>query len=149
MSSEPLAHDSGDVSSQDLGALLLAVSGSVPYESVDWNAFHGRLAIQAELPLARLRYPRVGGDRVVAVVRPTTPIPIRRVVLVTVIRRTPKESVDAATQVVASATTSDAGGTRAAFESAVVGGAHASRIETVLMPSAAELLIPLGDGVAQ
>jgi hypothetical protein len=178
MSAQPLAHDSGDVSPWDLGTLLLAVSGPVPDENVNWSAFHTRLSIQAKLPLARLRHARVGGDRVVAVVRRTTPIPIRRrvtparsrpwwqhaaqwsrvtvgsalaasVVLVAVIRLTPKESVDAVTQVVATATATDAGATRAAFESAIVGATRASRIDTVLMPSAAELLIPLANGVVQ
>ena len=177
MTAEPLGHDSGDVSARELDAILLAVSGSVPDGSIDWNAFHRRLSLRAELPLARLRHPRLGDAGVVAVVRRTTPTPIRRVtpvrsrpwwehaaqwsrvtvglalaasvVFATVARLTPKESADARTQVVASVTASDAGATRAAFEWAIVGGARAPRIETVLMPSAAELLIPLGDRVVQ
>ena len=38
---------------------LRAAGRLVPDESVDWQAFHARLAARAELPLARLRYPHL------------------------------------------------------------------------------------------
>ena len=64
-----------------------------------------------------------------------------------IVRTSPKETTetsDTATSIVATTNVDQADGTRAAFESAVVGRAAGWTIDLALMPSAADLLIPLG-----
>lgn len=162
-----LAFDAGDGDDAALASLLRDVGGPVPDDAVDWQQFHERLAARAELSLARRRYPRPEGA---VLRRPRRPVPIRRpappasrhwwehtarwsrltvssalaasVALMVVIRLTPKEIAEAGVI----APSGDVGVTRAAFESAIVGRTHASKVDTILMPSAADLLIPLGDG---
>jgi len=154
-----------DIDAFDLTVALRAASGAVPDENVDWHAFHRRLSARAELSLARLRHPLTAAPATTGVVRT---MPIRRahkrvqsawwehtarwsrltvgsalaasVGLVAVIRLTPKNVVD---QVDGSNTaqSTDVDGTRAAFESAVIGRTRVAT-DLVLMPSAAELLIP-------
>ncbi len=144
---------------------LVDASGLVPYERVDWDGFHMRLAARAELPLARLRHTRLGphslGRSAVALAS-DAPVTIawweyaarwsRLVVgasvaasipLIMVVRSSPKDAVDT---IVASATVApDQGdGTRAVFESAALGRGSKWTIDSVLLPSTAELLIPLG-----
>lgn len=144
-------------------AVLVAARGRVPDEHVDWDAFHARLRERAELPLARLRYPHLG-------VRPThapsarpaeraRPIPwweyaarwsrliigssiAAGIALVAVVRSSPKELSE---PVIASTVASDdaTDSRRAVFESAAVGGTAAWTIDS-LVPSTADLLIPLG-----
>ena len=146
---------------------LRVTSGAVPDHAVNWEAFHTRLSARAELSLARLRHPRptltVTTTHVHAFPRRVQPQ--RRsawwqhtarwspavvtgalaasVVLVAAIRTMPKESPTPSTNVVAST----AGGerSRAAFESAIVGHASASSTASTFLPSAADLLIPLGE----
>jgi hypothetical protein len=158
--------DGDDADDVALALLLRDVSGTVPETVVDWTVFHAQLSARAQLALARLRHPPAMG----APLRTRTRlIPIRRgiapssrhwwehtarwsrltvssalaasVVLAVVIRLTPKEVAETAVV----ATTDDAGVSRAAFESVVVGRTHASKVDTILMPSAADLLIPLGE----
>ena len=154
-----------DIDALDLTVALRAASGTVPDEHVDWDAFHRRLSARAELSLARLRHPLTAVPAPTGVVRT---MPIRRaprrvqaawwehtarwsrltigsalaasVGLVAVIRLTPKDVVD---RVDGSSTaqSTDVDGTRAAFESAVIGRTRVAT-DLVLMPSAAELLIP-------
>jgi hypothetical protein len=142
--------------------------GRVPDENVDWETFHIRLAARAELPLARLRHPR----RAVRVEQQPAArqLPLRAatrwwehaarwsrltvsasvaagVALMLVVRTSPKEMTetsDTATSIVATTNVDQADGTRAAFESAVVGRTAGWTIDLALMPSAADLLIPLG-----
>jgi hypothetical protein len=141
--------------------------GHVPDENVDWETFHIRLAARAELPLARLRHPR----RAVRVEKQSAArqLPLRAttrwwehtarwsrltvsasvaagVALMLVVRTSPKEATetsDTAASIVAT-NVDQADGTRAAFESAVVGRTAGWTIDLALMPSAADLLIPLG-----
>jgi hypothetical protein len=147
--------------------VLADASGPVPYEYVDWDVFHVRLAARAELSLARLRHPQLAPS---PVVRATTtrvkalpatlawwqyaarwsPLIVSASVaagmaLIIVVRTSPKESVDA---VVASASpyVEQQDGTRAVFESAALGRGTRWTIESALLPSTAELLIPLGKG---
>lgn len=177
MMPESYASDPRDADAADLDAMLRVVSGDVPDDVVDWDAFHQRLAIRAELPLARLRYSKGGGPPVPAPNRRTRPIPLfghttprtrawweytaqwsritvgsaaaASIVLVAVIRLTPKEATEQVARAIVATTSADAGTRRAAFESEIVGRAHSSRIDTIFMPSAAELLIPLGSGGSQ
>ena len=148
---------------------LADASGSVPYERVDWDVFHARLAARAELSLARLRYPHLAPR---PLVRATTPrvkaAPVALtwwqytarwsplivsasvaagIALIMVVRVSPKEAADT---MVASAvpSTEQLDGTRAVFESAALGRGTRWTIESVLLPSTAELLIPLGKGAA-
>jgi len=144
-------------------AVLAATRGRVPDEHVDWDAFHARLRERAELPLARLRHPRLG-------VRPTH-VPSARpaertksiawweytarwsrliiassiaagIALVAVVRSSPKELSE---PVIASTGAGDDAmdSRRAVFESAAVGGTAVWTIDS-LVPSTADLLIPLG-----
>ena len=154
-----------DIDALDLMVALRGASGAVPDEHVDWDAFHRRLSSRAELPLARLRHPLTAVPATIGAVRA---IPIRRapervqsawwehtarwsrltvgsalaasVALVAVIRLTPKDVVDQVDGSVTAQST-DADGTRAAFESAVIGRTRVAS-DLVLMPGAAELLIP-------
>ena len=156
-----------------VAAVLRDASGPVPYDRVDWDTFHRRLAARAELPLARLRYPYLV---TVATHRRARALPLRRpatsaarpwwehaarwsrltvssalaagIALVGVIRLTPKDGAAGADGSVV-ATSEDAEGSRAVFESAVIGRKRASLMDFALMPSAADLLIPRRvDGVS-
>jgi hypothetical protein len=144
-------------------AALLAARGRVPSEHVDWDAFHARLRERAELPLARLRYPHLGtgpthipsdgpGERARQIAWWEYAARWSRLIigssiaagiaLVAVVRSSPKdlpEPVIASTSVSDDATDSR----RAVFESAAVGGTAAWTIDA-LVPSTADLLIPLG-----
>lgn len=146
---------------------LADASGRVPYECVDWDAFHARLAARAELSLARLRHPHLAPLPLVPATTtrekavPATlawwqyaarwsPLIVSAsvaagIALIMVVRASPKESVDA---VVASASpyVEQMDGTRAVFESAALGRGTRWTIESALLPSTAELLIPLGKG---
>jgi hypothetical protein len=146
---------------------LAAASEPVPYERVDWDVFHARLAARAELSLARLRHPhraprpllRATTGRAKAVPAARTwwqhtarwsPLIVSAsvaagIALIIVVRVSPKESVDA---VVASASPSveQRDRTRAVFESAALGRGTRWTIESALLPSTTELLIPLGRG---
>ena len=144
---------------------LIDASGLVPYERVDWEAFHTRLAARAELSLARLRHPRlapVASGR--SLVSPASDLRVALawweyaarwsrfvvsasvaagVVLIMVVRSSPKEVVET---MVASATAGpyQVEGTRAVFESAALGRGSKWTIDSALLPSVAELLVPLG-----
>ena len=159
----PGARDEG---SSTYARALLDASGLVPYERVDWEAFHSRLAARAELSLARLRHPRVvpvaSGRSVVAPARDLRIAPAwweyaarwsriivsasvaAGVVLIMVVRSSPKEVVET---MVASATAGppyQVEGTRAVFESAALGRGSRWTIDSAMLPSVAELLVPLG-----
>ena len=144
----------------------------VPDDSVDWAAFHIRLAARAELPLARLRHPHLAVEPEPD--RPARQLPPRAtrwwehaarwsrltvsasvaagIVLTMVVRMSPKETTETASASVVAANAEPVDGTRdrtrAAFESAVVGHTTAWTIDSALMPSAADLLILLGTGGA-
>jgi hypothetical protein len=148
----------------DYASALARASGHVPTDDVEWETFHTRLADRAELSLARLRYPhlaRVRAGRRVEL--PVTPAAAHAwwehaarwsrltvtgsiaagVALVMVVRASPKESPD--TIVVSAVTAAEPSDrTRAAFDSAVIGRTSAWTIDSALLPSAADLLIPLG-----
>jgi negative regulator of sigma E activity len=143
---------------------LGSASGHVPDDNVDWEAFHIRLAARAELPLARLRHPH-------SIVQAEAPGPTRQmplrvgtrwwehaarwsrltvsasvaasIALMIVVRTSPKETASSS---LVAATVDQVDGARAAFESAVVGHSAGWTIDSALMPSAADLLIPLGTG---
>jgi hypothetical protein len=144
---------------------LLEASGRVPEHQVDWDGFHVRLAARAELALARLRHPHVTRRAPLPAERerrPDQPQPLawwehaarwsRAIVtasvaagiaLIMVVRASPKETPEAvAVTTIAAATDAP----RAAFESAVIGRTSASSMRAALLPSAADLLIPLGGG---
>ena len=155
-----------DIDALDLTVALRDASGAVPDELVDWDAFHRRLATRVELPLARLRYPPPIAP---GAIRPVRAMRIHRgppqvrsawwehtarwsrltvgsalaasVALATVIRLTPKDMVDQAGESVVASST-DADGRRAAFESAVIGRTRVTTTDLLWMPSAAELLLP-------
>ena len=139
--------------------------GHVPDENVDWETFHVRLAARAELPLARLRHPR----RAVRVEKQPTArqLPLRAatrwwehaarwarltvsasvaagVALMLVVRTSPKETTETSATSIVTTNSDQADGTRAAFESAVIGRTAGWTIDLALMPSVADLLIPLG-----
>lgn len=144
---------------------LVEASGPVPYEQVDWTEFHAALGARAELPLARLRNPHLAarspGRLVVALATDVSPTLTwwqyaarwsRLVVsasiaagiaLIMVVRNSPKEIGET---VVASATAVpyQVEGTRAVFESAALGRGSNWSMDSALLPSIAELLIPLG-----
>lgn len=151
---------------------LRVVSGAVPDSAVNWEMFHTRLSAHAELSLARLRHPRptlaVTTTRVHAFPRRLQPQQRAAwwqhtarwspavvagalaaiVVLVAAIRRAPKESPTSIASVGAS-TAGDGGQWRAAFESVVIGHSSGLAIASTFLPSAADLLIPLGGEVAR
>ncbi len=144
---------------------LADASGPVPYERVDWEVFHETLAARAELSLARLRHPHLAPRQLVRAVSARaapaaltwwqymarwSPLIVSAsvaagIALIMVVRASPKESVDA---VVASAAPSveQLDRTRAVFESAALGRGTRWTMESVMLPSTAELLIPLGKG---
>jgi len=146
---------------------LRRVSGGIPFDDVDWAAFHERLAERAELSLARLRYPLIGQSPTECGASAATPLPVAlawwehaarwsrltvtgavaaSAALVMVVRATPKETADS---IVASAMPASQAPdrSRAAFDSVAVGRSTAWTIESAL-PSASDLLIPLGKGAA-
>ena len=59
MTSNHHASDPGSPGSMDLAVALFRTAGPVPFDDVDWETFHNRLAGRAELSLARLRYPHL------------------------------------------------------------------------------------------
>ena len=153
--------------SVELETVLRTVSGTVP-DHIDWDAFHARLNARAELSLARLRRPRPIFATVTPRVHefPCRAAPSRdpawwqhtarwsRVVvpgalaasiaLLVVIRAMPKEThLTSEANGIASAAL-DGDRSRAAFDSAVVGHASPSLVAATFLPSAADLLIPLG-----
>jgi hypothetical protein len=162
------AHEADDPRYRDA---LRAAGGGVPDDSVDWEAFHTRLAARAELSLARLRYPHLAVESEIDQPARLLPLHTTRwwehaarwsrltvstsvaagIVLAMVVRMSPRDATDAAPAASASlvaTNTEPVDGTRAAFESAVVGRLGAWTIDSALMPSAADLLIPLGAGGA-
>ena len=143
---------------------LIEASGPVPYERVDWTEFHATLAARAELSLARLRHPHLAEhspSRLVVALANDAPVLAwwqyaarwsRLVVsasiaagiaLIMVVRSSPK---DMSETVVASAAEVpyQVDGTRAVFESAALGRGSNWTMDSALLPSIAELLIPLG-----
>ena len=161
-------HD--DTGERALGYMdaLFRASGPVPFDDVDWQAFHASLVERAELALARLRHPHVAPTDAEIRIAYTShaPLPLawwehaarwsRHVVagasaasvaLIMVIRASPKDTADA---MVASAATPSRpwDRTRAAFDSVAIGHGTALTIDSALLPSAADLLIPLGRGAS-
>ena len=157
-------HDGDSHGALDYAEMLRRAGGPVPEEHVDWEAFHKRLGARAELPLARLRLPRLAPTTPARPVSPRTHArPVRRawwehaarwsrrivsvsvaagIALVAVVRTSPKDTVDT---VVATVATADQGdGTRAAFESAALGHTASWTIDSGVLPTATDLLIPLG-----
>ena len=149
--------------------MLHVVSGPVPEQAVNWDAFHTHLSARAELPLARLRRPRPVVAAVLTRVhefprRAPTPrhspwwqhtarwsavvVPgavAASIALLLAIRTMPKDPyLTTEYEVIASSLDGDR--SRAAFDSAVVGHASASVVASFL-PTAADLLIPLGGEV--
>jgi hypothetical protein len=143
---------------------LVDASGPVPYERVDWTEFHATLSARAELSLARLRHPHLAVDppsRLVVALAKDAPVlawwqyaarwsrlvvsasVAAGIALVLVVRSSPK---DMGETVVASAAPVpyQVEGTRAVFESAALGRGSNWTMDSALMPSIAELLIPLG-----
>jgi hypothetical protein len=167
MTDRPLPDATGERALAYMDALFRA-SGPVPFDDVDWQAFHARLGERAELSLARRRHPHVAptdADIRIAYTGPAT-VPLAwwehaarwsrpivagavaaGVALIMVIRASPREAADA--MVASAATTSRPWDrTRAAFDSVAIGHGTALTIDSALLPSAADLLIPLGRGVA-
>jgi negative regulator of sigma E activity len=167
MTERPI-HHADEVDDQRYREALRDAGRGVPDDSVDWEAFHTRLAARAELSLARLRYPHLAVEPQVD--QPARLLPLRTtrwwehaarwsrltvsasvaagIVLVMVVRMSPRDATDAAPESLVATNTEPVDGTRAAFESAVVGRTGAWTIDSALMPSAADLLIPLGTGGA-
>ena len=139
-------------------------SGPVPYERVDWTEFHATLAARAELSLARLRYPYLAahstGRLVVALASDAPTLTwwqyaarwsrlvvsasvAAGIALIMVVRSSPKETGET---VVASAVAVpyQVEGTRAVFESAALGRGSNWTMDSALLPSISDLLIPLG-----
>ena len=164
MTERPIIHHADEADDQRYRDALRDAGGVVPDDSVDWEAFHTRLAARAELSLARLRYPHLAVEAEVD--QPARLLPLRTtrwwehaarwsrltvsasvaagIVLVMVVRMSPREATDAVSASLVATNTEQVDGTRAAFESAVVGRTGTWTIDTALMPSAADLLIPLG-----
>ena len=160
-------YDADGKRTRSYASALLRASGRVPDDLVDWDAFHARLAARAELSLARLRHPQVAAR--VSVLRGLPGSPGRRgtipwwehaarwsrlvvagsiaagIGLIMVVRASPKEAPDT---VIASAApnSEQTERQRAAFESVALGRGTSWSIESALLPSAAELLVPLGKG---
>jgi hypothetical protein len=149
-----------NTSARYIGALH-DVSGRIPYEHVDWEAFYRRLAARADLALARHRHPHlVWLDRAESVIdqqpalawwehaarwsRAIVTVSVAAgIALIMVVRASPKETTEA---VVATAIGVATDAPRAAFESAVVGRSSTLSMRATMLPSAADLLIPLGGG---
>ena len=133
---------------------------------MDWTEFHATLAARAELSLARLRHPHLAarspGRLAVALAKRRAGdahlVAARGAVVATgrqcdpsqpgshsfmVVRSSPKEMGET---VVASAVAVpyQVEGTRAVFESAALGRGSNWTMDSALLPSIAELLIPLG-----
>ena len=160
----PLRHPKRDGTTRYSRALVEA-SGPVPYERVDWTEFHATLAARAELSLTRLRHPHLAvrsPSRLAVALAKDAPATLawwqyaarwsRLVVggsiaagiaLILVVRSSPKEMGET---VVASAVAVpyQVEGTRAVFESAALGRGSNWTMDSALLPSIAELLIPLG-----
>jgi hypothetical protein len=149
---------------------LVDASGRVPDETVDWEAFHVRLAARADLSLARLRHPHVAGEPQKHQAGRRIPFPGTQwweyaarwsrltisasiaagIALVAVIRLSPKGTTELGASAMVATNSDPADGTRAAFESAVVGRSSTWTIDSALMPSVTDLLIPLGtDGASR
>jgi hypothetical protein len=144
---------------------LVDASGPVPYERVDWTEFHAALAARAELSLSRFRHPHLAArspGRLVVALANDAPATLswwqyaarwsRLVVsasiaagiaLIMVVRSSPK---DMGETVVASAAAVpyQVEGTRAVFESAALGRGSNWTMDSALLPTISELLIPLG-----
>jgi len=168
MTERPIIHHADEADDQRYRDALRDAGGVVPDDSVDWEAFHTRLAARAELSLARLRYPHLAVEAEVD--QPARLLPLRTtrwwehaarwsrltvsasvaagIVLVMVVRMSPREATDVVSASLVATNTEQVDRTRAAFESAVVGRTGTWTIDTALMPSAADLLIPLGAGGA-
>jgi hypothetical protein len=170
-----LAIDEDDVT-PTFAAMLLEASGRVPDDQVDWAAFHSDLATRAELALARLRYPAVAAVATATSRRSIVrALPLRTtyawwepaarwgrlsiaasvaagIALTVVVHMSPKEpdTKEPGTVVassVGSATSGEAlAGRRAAFESVVSGRTTSPTVESALLPTVTDLLIPLGKG---
>ncbi len=167
MTERPI-RDADEADDQRYREALCDAGRPVPDDTVDWEAFHIRLAARAELSLARLRYPHLAVESEVD--QPARLLPLRPtrwwehaarwsrvtvsasvaagIVLVTIVRMSPRDATDPAPASLVATNTEAVDGTRAAFESAVVGRSSAWTIDSALMPSAADLLIPLGTGGA-
>ena len=144
---------------------LVEASGPVPYHRVDWTEFHATLAARAELSLARRRHPHLADrtpSRLVMTRAKRAPATLAwwqyaarwsplvvsgsiaaGIALMMVVRSSPKEVGET---VAASAVTVpyQVEGTRAVFESAALGRGSSWTMDSALLPSIAELLIPLG-----
>ena len=144
---------------------LTEASGPVPYDRVDWTEFHATLSARAERSLARLRHPHLAEhspNRLVVALATDAPATLawwqyaarwsRLVVsasiaagiaLIIVVRSSPKDTGET---LVASAAEvhSQIEGTRAVFESAALGRGSNWTMDSALLPSISELLIPLG-----
>ena len=165
----PLYDPEGDGKSGYARALADA-GGPVPYDRVDWDLFHERLAARAELSLARLRHPHVASRPLVrATIARTNAAPAALtwwqhmarwsplivsasvaagIALIMVVRASPKEAQDTMVASAAPPAVEQLDKTRAVFESAALGRGTRWTIESALLPSTAELLIPLGKGAA-
>jgi hypothetical protein len=161
----PSVDEAGD---ERYRAALRIAGRLVPDDSVDWEVFHIRLAERAELSLARLRYPHLAAASERE--RSTRELPLHAprwwehaarwsrltvsasvaagIALTVVVRMSPKETTDTAAVAMLATNTDQADATRAAFESAVVGRPGTWTIDSALMPSATDLLIPLGSAGA-
>lgn len=145
---------------------LVDASGPVPYEQVVWAEFHATLAARAELSLARLRHPHLAEGsprRQVVALAKDVPAALawwqyaarwsRLVVsgsiaagiaLILVVRSSPKEMGEAVVVASAVQVPYQVEGTRAAFESAALGRGSKWTMDSAMLPSVSELLIPLG-----
>ena len=158
--------DAGDSVAYE--TMLRSVSGAVPDHAVDWDAFHTRLSSRAELGLARLRHPRPAlavvttrvhefPRKVPAPRQPAwwqhtarwSPVVVpgalaASIALIVAIRTMPKDARATSEAKVIASSTIDGERSRAIFDSAVVGHVSASSVAATFLPSAADLLIPLG-----
>ena len=142
---------------------LADASGPVPYERVDWTAFHATLSARAELSLARLRHPHLAAgspSRLVVALAKDAPTlawwqyaarwsrlvvsgsVAAGIALVLVVRSSPKDMGETVASAVA--VPYQVEGTRAVFESAALGRGSNWTMDSALLPSIAELLIPIG-----
>jgi hypothetical protein len=150
-------------------AALVRESGVVPADRVDWDAFHRRLAARAELSLARLRYPHLAADsdaRPDTITVLTLPSPKTHpwweyaarwsrltvtasvaagIALMVIVRNSPKESIESVATNSVAISDPILEGRRAAFDSTAT-GRNVSWTKESTLPTAADLLIPLGKG---